>query len=510
MHRTSRFHPLGLAALLALAATACSDSTSNNGPAPAEINKAGGDDQQAAAGSQVAEAPTVRVLDEDGLAVQGATVTFSVQTGGGTVTGATPKTSATGHASVGSWTLGVAGGVNQLTATVGDLEPVTFTATAQVASGTPANIQLYVGGGQTAQVSTPIPAPPAVRVTDAGGQPVQFATVTFSVEEGGGTATGLTKTTDAQGIARVGEWRLGAAPGLNTLRAAVAGLTPLDIDATGRALDAAGFNLSLRFISPVTPTQYDVFEDARVRWEEIIVGELSNLTVTNQPLCTGAPNATEQIDDVIIFINLVPIDGPGAVLGSAGPCAIRTSNGLPISGVMNFDTDDLENMETNGTLRDVVLHEMGHVIGIGSLWNVESPFRELLTDKGGAEPFFNGTGALAAFDASGGSVYTNPKVPVENTGGAGTRDSHWRESVLGNELMTGFISSAGNPLSAITVASLADMGFTVNAAAADGYTYGSSLRLHAGEILTPLEEAKLTSPITVFDESGRVTGTIER
>ena len=61
-------------------------------------------------------------------------------------------------------------------------------------------------------------------------------------------------------------------------------------------------------------------------------------------------------------------------------------------------------------------------------------------------------------------------VPVENTGEEGTRDSHWRETVFVNELMTGFVGNAGNPLSALTIASLADMGYTVNLAAAEPYT----------------------------------------
>ena len=62
-------------------------------------------------------------------------------------------------------------------------------------------------------------------------------------------------------------------------------------------------------------------------------------------------------------------------------------------------------------------------------------------------------------------------VPVENTGGSGTADAHWRESVFGNELMTGWLNSGiTNPLSRITVASMADLGYQVNMNAADSYT----------------------------------------
>ena len=59
---------------------------------------------------------------------------------------------------------------------------------------------------------------------------------------------------------------------------------------------------------------------------------------------------------------------------------------------------------------------------------------------------------------------------MENTNGLGTADMHWRESVLGNELMTGFVDFGPQPLSAITIASLAAMGYSVNPAEADAYT----------------------------------------
>ena len=35
---------------------------------------------------------------------------------------------------------------------------------------------------------------------------------------------------------------------------------------------------------------------------------------------------------------------------------------------MSFDTADLDEMERKGTLNDVITHEMGHVLGIGTIW----------------------------------------------------------------------------------------------------------------------------------------------
>jgi hypothetical protein len=65
-------------------------------------------------------------------------------------------------------------------------------------------------------------------------------------------------------------------------------------------------------------------------------------------------------------------------------------------------------------------------------------------------------------------------VPVEATGGPGTALGHWRETTFGAELMTGWAGPGTNlPLSRVTVGALADMGYTVNFAAADNYTLGS-------------------------------------
>jgi hypothetical protein len=60
-------------------------------------------------------------------------------------------------------------------------------------------------------------------------------------------------------------------------------------------------------------------------------------------------------------------------------------------------------------------------------------------------------------------------VPVENNLVPGTSDAHWRESVFGNEMMTGYANLGGMPLSAITVGSLGDIGYEVNPFAADPF-----------------------------------------
>ena len=315
--------------------------------------------------------------------------------------------------------------------------------------------------------------------------------VVFTVASGGGTITGGSTVTDADGIARVGSWKLGVSGVSNELlaTAAPAGITGNPITFTASA-SAGAFNIEVRFLTTPTAGQEAAFSHAQHRWEGLITGDQQDASLqANAGECgADSPALDETVDDVLILVSLKPIDGPGGILGSAGPCFVRDTIGgvkpTSVLGIMQFDTDDLDALEADGSLSDVITHEMGHVLGFGTLWTTEG----LLADPSlpadpadppnpGADPHFTGAQAITAFNAVGGTTYTGgAKVPVENFGGAGTADAHWRESVFDNELMTGFINAGVNPLSRVTVASLADLGYTVNLAAADPYTLGAGLR----------------------------------
>ncbi len=176
--------------------------------------------QTAPRGTAVPDPPSVIVRGALGTPVPGVVVTFAVTGGGGTVTGSPATTDNDGVATVGSWTLGPVVGANSLTATATGLPSVTFNATGT--AGEPTDVVAVEGDNETAVQGSAVETPPTVWVTDAGGNPVSGVTVTFAVLQGGGTATGLAQTTDADGRASVGSWTLGsAAP--NTLRATVTG-----------------------------------------------------------------------------------------------------------------------------------------------------------------------------------------------------------------------------------------------------------------------------------------------
>jgi hypothetical protein len=154
------------------------------------------------------------------------------------VAGANATTDATGIAKVTSWTLGGTVGANTLTATATGLSgsPVTFSATGTV--GPASQLTKVAGDGQTAGVGTAVAVAPSVKLADANGNAVSGATVTFAVASGGGSVTGATQTTNAQGVATVGSWTLGSAAGANTLTASATGVTAATFTATGTVIVA--------------------------------------------------------------------------------------------------------------------------------------------------------------------------------------------------------------------------------------------------------------------------------
>jgi hypothetical protein len=234
------------------------------------------------------------------------------------------------------------------------------------------------------------------------------------------------------------------------------------------------------FGSSISNAQKAVFQSAATRWEQIITNDLPDIAGTIQStICgtsvTGFPSVNG-IDDVVIFANITAIDGPGGILGQAGPCATRNSGTkLPAVGIMQFDSADVGSF-TATAFQDVILHEMGHVLGIGTLWK----FKNLLSGAGsggncGATPTYTGANAKTEFATLGGSG----NIPVEGSSdgsGPGTCDSHWREATFDNELMTGYYNAGvTNPLSRMTIASLKDLGYEVSFATADPYTLPSVL-----------------------------------
>ncbi|MEE8477638.1 MAG: hypothetical protein V3S19_04670 [Gemmatimonadales bacterium] len=457
--------------------------------APATMTISAGDGQSAAAGTAVGTAPAVLVSDQFTNPVSGVSVTFT-PSGDGQTSGSPATTDASGIASVG-WTLATALGTNTLVASASGVTDVTFNANGTMLVFSIAIVQ---GNDQTGPLTGPLPTNPTVRVTDQGsGNPVPGVSVSFTPRSGEGSVDNATVMTDVNGDAAV-QWTPGRT-GSNFMDV-VAGSASTQFFSIG---SNSVYNVELRFLSPATTTMVhkQTFGDAAARWMSIIIGDTPGADLTNNPFpaaaCFGMPNpqVQEVIDDMIIFVDLAPIDGPGNVLGFAGPCGRFVGAPIPIIGGMTFDTADLPNLIANGTFNDVILHEMAHVFGIGSLWNT-ADLPALLAIPScpaspGADTHFTGASALAEFAVITGGPWTGTApttspVPISNNVPAtcpGSRDGHWREPTFGPELMTPFISGPGNPLSRTTIASVQDLGYAVDLTQADPYTLFSTTALHA-------------------------------
>ncbi len=227
--------------------------------------------------------------------------------------------------------------------------------------------------------------------------------------------------------------------------------------------DGTRYQVTVRFLGARDDRVDAVLDQAVSRWTAAVARGVSdiNVDIEADACFDGQPAVKEIVDDLLVFVRVRDMDGAGGVLGRAGPCLIRTENGLPVLGLIELDRADLD--RDPQVIYNVLSHEMGHVMGLGTLWWYHS----LVHDEGEENPLFVGETALSAYRGLGvGDVL----VPVENTGGYGTRDVHWRESTFRSELMTGYLDAGVNPLSWLSIASLRDLGYLVDPSAAEAYS----------------------------------------
>jgi hypothetical protein len=225
----------------------------------------------------------------------------------------------------------------------------------------------------------------------------------------------------------------------------------------------------------LTPTQQAYFSVAADYWESLIVDYIGGFN----------PLLGSNIDDgdgrIEIFASGADLGGVGGVLGQAGPTFFAGFVGgsylYTSRGLMQFDTHDLPGMESNKTLLSVIMHEMAHVLGFGTLWDPLSDY----TIAGFQDVYSHGAKAYTGPNALNEwktefSQAAATFVPVEADGGPGTADGHWNEIAGGagltgitdtlgrdmrDELMTGWLN-APSFLSRMSVAQFADIGYVVD------------------------------------------------
>ncbi|MFT3785445.1 MAG: fibronectin type III domain-containing protein [Tepidisphaeraceae bacterium] len=223
-----------------------------------------------------------------------------------------------------------------------------------------------------------------------------------------------------------------------------------------RRLMAAGYQIEVVYGSGVTPALQTAIQGAVSRWQQVITGDVPDV---------GAGAWGAAVDDLRVTVSVVSIDGAGGGVARTRPTYVRSGSSLPIAGEVQFDSADLATLTSNGQLTNTAIHEMSHAIGFGSLWSTKG----LVNTSSSTNPLFTGSQALAEYRTLANDP-TATGVPIENEGAVGTVSQHWRRSTFGNELLNGFIVTGTMPLSRVTVAQFADLGYTVNLSAANAYS----------------------------------------
>jgi hypothetical protein len=218
------------------------------------------------------------------------------------------------------------------------------------------------------------------------------------------------------------------------------------------------FNIELNFTGGLTSSQQTTLTRSANYWNDLVYGYNSKIST--------------EFSGFTINVGAADLGGRGGTLAQAGTSRIFNdlTGGYTLSmgGTITFDIYDIGSLEYKDTLFQTSAHEIGHILGIGSLWEENG----LYIDNSGE---YTGAAGLAAYQNEFDSTATF--VPVELDGGPGTANSHWDEwsggqyltgitDIYGNdmkdELMTGW-SSDYEFISDTTIASLSDLGYSVSA-----------------------------------------------
>ena len=255
------------------------------------------------------------------------------------------------------------------------------------------------------------------------------------------------------------------------------------------------FEIELVFLDDrFTEDHKRAIREGALRWMSIIREDLPDYVasqgVEGQPI---AIRSGERIDDLRIY---VIVGETGGAAATAGPVLVRQT-GLPVVGMVTF-APLLLSTYSSVEWMEITVHEIGHVLGIGTLWF------DLLEGAPGVYAHFRGPLAIRAFGDAGGRDYAIEKVPVEPDG------FHWRGDMFKNEVLSANVG-LGQSLSAITVQALADLGWTVDATQADPFTLAPPFKSAAKVNVAPkwsCGTGHQRQPIFVVDEQGYIVRTI--
>jgi len=232
---------------------------------------------------------------------------------------------------------------------------------------------------------------------------------------------------------------------------------------------ASAFNLWLTYNGGALPSAnaQAAVSAALARFEQLITGDVGpTITYPASGLSSGTCQLVDAslmngavIDDVSILMALGPIDGLGNTLARGGFCGYGRTPAPPstITGQMKLDEADAATASAT-YLQDVIVHEIAHAFGVGTLWQSQTQF------EGTDSVRYYGTNGNTEWRTLGGPA---DGVPVE----IGV-EAHWRENWFNGEIMTPTTEGPAVrlPISRMTIGTLIDLGWAASLAAADAYT----------------------------------------
>lgn len=259
------------------------------------------------------------------------------------------------------------------------------------------------------------------------------------------------------------------------------------------------FDITLVFTDSVPAAYRPSLQAAATRWMSIVGDtEWTDISVQDTKTCRDIDVPLGVVDDLVIAVHAIEMDGALGTVARAGVCMAReeADGHAPILGYVLLDKVDLAVLEQHGDLVEVMIHEITHVLGFGFRW-VQLGLLDQESD-----PHFTGVRATAAFDSVGGEDYPDAKVPTQPGQG------HWRESVFGSELLTPNLSvNRREPLSVVTLAALADMSYHVDFSLADDYqldgTQSDVGAMNRGPVISLADDFE-RGPVMILDRDGNV------